>query len=132
MEQGPLGFHATTQLGFDEAEARLREALSAEGFGVLTEVDVQATFKEKLGVDFEPYKILGACNPKLSHEALQVWHGFGLVMPCNVVLQDAGDHRVMLAFDPMTLSEVHEQAGVLHVAEQVRDSMQRVLAAVES
>jgi uncharacterized protein (DUF302 family) len=132
MDKVPLGYHATTKLAFADAEQRLREALAAEGFGVITEIDMQATLKEKLGVDLEPYKILGACNPELSYEALKVWHGFGMVMPCNVVLQDAGDHRVMLAFDPMELQDLHDQGEVLEVAKQVRDGLQRALAAVES
>lgn len=131
MQEGQLGFHLDTALEFDAAEAAVREALAAEGFGILTEVDVQATLAEKLGVEMERYKVLGACNPKFVHEALGIWRGFGLLMPCNVVIEEIDDHRVVRAFDPRSISEVHDVAALLPVVEQVHDALKRALERVE-
>lgn len=131
MESVPLGLHVRTDLEFDAAEAAARDALAAEGFGILTEIDVQGTMAEKLGVEMERYKILGACNPSLAHEALEVWHGFGLLMPCNVIVQDAGDHRVVMAFDPLAISEVHEVAELLPIAERAQAGLRRAMERVE-
>ena len=108
----------------------MREALAAERYGVLTEIDVAATLAEKLSIEFEPYKILGACNPEYAFRALQTWHGFGVLMPCNVVIEDAGEHRVLLAFDPLEIAEVHDNAEVLPIARDVRAGLERALAAV--
>lgn len=131
MEEGRLGFHVQTQLSFDAAEAAAREALTAEGFGVLTEIDVQATMAAKLGAEMERYKILGACNPPIAHDALEVWRGFGLLMPCNVVVQDAGEHRVVMAFDPMQIGEVRDIPEMLEIAERAQDALRRAMERVE-
>src|SRR6476661_8609946 len=94
-------FSTTLELPFDEAVARTREALAAEGFGVITEIDVTKTLKTKIGADFRPYMILGACNPRLAYEALQVEDKVGTMLPCNVVVQDAGGGRTeVAAIDP--------------------------------
>ena len=127
MDEGRLGFHLQTPLDFDAAEAAAREALAAEGFGVLTEIDVQETMANKLDVEMERYTVLGACNPPIAHEALGVWHGFGLLMPCNVVIQDAGDHRVVMAFDPLSISEVHDVAEVLPIAQRAQAALRRAM-----
>lgn len=132
MEQGPLGLHATTALPFAEADRAVREALKAEGFGVLTEIDVTSTLREKIGAEIEPYRILGACNPRLANEALRIWRGFGLLMPCNVVVQDAGDHRVVMAFDPLTVQQARDVPEVTLIATQIREALRRALAAVEA
>jgi uncharacterized protein (DUF302 family) len=132
MEEGRLGFHVRTDLPFDAAEAAAREALKAEGFGVLTEIDVQATLAEKIGVEMERYKILGACNPTFANEALQVWRGFGLLMPCSVVIQDAGDHTVVLAFDPIGIKEVHDVPELLPIARQAHDALARAMRRLEA
>ncbi len=131
MEQIALGLHAVTRLGFDEAKTRVREALAAEGFDVLAEIDVAATLKEEVGVEFGACKILCACNPKHASRALQAWGGFGMLLPCNVVIQDAGDHRVLLAFDSLEIAEVSANAEVLPIARDVRTGLERALAAVE-
>jgi uncharacterized protein (DUF302 family) len=132
MEQGPLGIHITTALSFADAEREVRAALATEGFGVLTFVDVTATLREKIGATIEPFTILGACNPKLAHQALEVWRGFGLLMPCNVVVQDVGTHRVVQAFDPLTLPQARDVPEIESIARQLTESMRRVLARVEA
>lgn len=132
MDQGPLGIHITTALSFADAEREVRAALATEGFGVLTLVDVTATLREKIGATIEPYTILGACNPKLAHQALEVWRGFGLLMPCNVVVQDVGTHRVVQAFDPLTLPQARDAPEIEPIARQVNEAMRRVLARVEA
>jgi len=97
------GFGIDSPLPVEEAEARIRELLQEEGFGVLTEIDVRSTLREKLGVDFRPYRILGACNPPLAHRALEAEAGIGLLLPCNVVVEagPAGGSRVSF-LDPQT------------------------------
>src|SRR5579864_8756715 len=82
------GFNVDTDMTVEQAESRVRELLNEEGFGVLTEIDVKRTVKDKLNIDFRPYKILGACNPALSHRALLVEPGIGLLLPCNVVVEE--------------------------------------------
>jgi len=120
---------ATTVLSMADAEARLREALKAEGFGVLTEVDVQGVLREKIGAEVEPYRILGVCNPQLAHAALGVWKGFGLIAPCNVALYDEGDHRELIAFDPLTVPGIEDSAELRDIAQRASDGIRR---AVES
>ena len=97
------GTTITTTLGFDDAVERTRQALAEQGFGVLTEIDVQATLKTKLDQDMEPYLILGACNPKLAHQALEVDRGIGLLLPCNVVVRRDGDRTLVQALDPQVM-----------------------------
>src|SRR6516165_3350334 len=88
---------------FAEAVARARDALKAQGFGVLTEIDVQATLRDKLGEDMEPYLILGACNPPLAHRALSADRRIGLLLPCNVVVRTAGDQTLIEALNPQIM-----------------------------
>ncbi len=119
-----------TQRGFDEVLARLPELLQAEGFGVLTRIDVKDTLKQKLGVDFRRYAILGACNPGFAHQALSADLEVGAMLPCNVVVYEGDDGKaVVMAVDPMqTIAAA--SPGVRRVAEQVRERLERVVARV--
>lgn len=129
-----MGYYIATTIDgdFDAALARTEEALKAEGFGVLTRIDVQQTLKDKIGADFRPYTILGACNPSLAHEALQVEGHVGTMLPCNVVVQDAGDGRVeVAAIDPVASMQAIENPRLKQAAESVRDKLQRVIAALD-
>lgn len=95
-------FSKTLELSFEDAVARTREALTAEGFGIITEIDVQHVLKTKIGADFRQYLILGACNPALAYEALKLEPNVGAMLPCNVVVQDVGDGRTEIsAIDPV-------------------------------
>ena len=116
---------------YDETLARVPAALQTEGFGVLTEIDVKATLHKKLGVDFRRYKILGACNPGLAHQALQADLEVGLMLPCNVVVYEDGPRTtVVMAIDPTQTIAAQGQAGVRSVAEAVRTKLQRVIERV--
>jgi uncharacterized protein (DUF302 family) len=118
----------TLDLSYEDADAQVREALKAEGFGVLTEIDVSATLKEKLNVDFPPYEILGACNPPLAHQALQMEADIGLLLPCNVVVRAVeGGQTVVEALDPVKQLGVADNAELPELAEEVRARMRRVV-----
>jgi uncharacterized protein (DUF302 family) len=106
--------------------AKLPEALKAEGFGVLTEIDLRDTLRAKLGVEFRRYKILGACNQSLAHRALQAELGAGTMLPCNVVVYEDGDQTVVIAVDPMQTIAV-ESTALRPIAEEVRGKLVRVL-----
>jgi len=125
------GFGKTVPLAFDAALARVTEELQKEGFGVLTEIDVQATLKKKLGVDVPPYRILGACNPRFAQRALAAEPSIGLLLPCNVVVrQDAADTVQVEIMDPNAVLELVDRPEVGAIAAEVRERLQRVLAAV--
>jgi uncharacterized protein (DUF302 family) len=121
----------TVPLAFDDADRRTREALRAEGFGVLTEIDVSATLHEKLGVALPRYTILGACAPPLAYRALQAEPAVGLLLPCNVVVRvDADGATVVEAIDPVVQLGVSDNAALRPVAEEVRARLARVLERV--
>jgi uncharacterized protein (DUF302 family) len=107
-------------------------ALRAEGFGVLTEIDVAATMKAKLGLDGPPYLILGACNPPLAHRALEIDPSVGALLPCNVVIRADGDRTIVEAMDPSAAMSIGGDAALGEVASEARARLERVIAAVEA
>ncbi len=126
------GFKKTLTATVDQADARVREELKKEGFGVLTEIDVKATLEQKLGVDFRPYRILGACNPPLAHRAMTEEADIGLLLPCNVIVYE-GDQvgtAVVAILDPVKQLGVAGRADLAPLAEDVRERMKRVLDAL--
>jgi uncharacterized protein (DUF302 family) len=123
-----FGIRRTLDRGFDEVLARVPEALKTEGFGVLTEIDVQATLKSKLNVDFRRYRILGACNPPFAHQALQHSLDVGMLMPCNVIVYEADDKTtVVSAVDPMQTLAAQGDPAIRPLAEQVEQKLRRAL-----
>ena len=121
-------FSKTLDAGMDETLSRVIEALKQEGFGVLTQIDVKATLKEKLGVDFRDYRILGACNPTLAHEALQLEDKVGTMLPCNVVVQAIGPDRTeVAAINPVASMQAIPNEQLKGAAEQVSEKLQRVI-----
>jgi uncharacterized protein (DUF302 family) len=136
MSETTYGFSVDTALPVDDAEAKVIELLKQEGFGVLTEIDVRTTLREKLDVDFRPYKILGACNPSLAHRALQAESGIGLLLPCNVVVEErpAGGSKVSF-LDPKSALGLVGNADLEPMAVEAAERLRRVaarLAAVAS
>lgn len=119
------------EASFDETVAKVVDALKQEGFGVLTEIDVSSTLKQKLGVDFRKYRILGACNPALAHKALTAENKIGVMLPCNVVVQetDAGKTEVA-AIDPRAAMERVGNPTLAEIADQVAEKLGRVVRAV--
>ncbi len=121
------GITIRTDEPFDEAVAHVREALRAQGFGVLTEIDVQATLREKLGEEMEPYLILGACNPPLSHRALTADRRIGLLLPCNVVVRTDGEQTLVEALDPQAMIAVAGQPALQPVADEAAARLRAAL-----
>lgn len=126
------GIRRTVPFGYEEALERTRRALQAEGFGVLTEIDMREKLQEKLGVEYRQYMILGACNPPLAYKALQAEPEVGLLLPCNVIVYDAGDGRSRVAaVDPdAMLGVVGENAAMAEVARDARARLERAIAAI--
>jgi uncharacterized protein (DUF302 family) len=124
-------FSKTLPVGFDEAVRRTTEALKQQGFGIITEIDVKETFKKKLGIDFRNYRILGACNPTLAHEALNLEDKIGTMLPCNVVVQDAPDGATEIAaIDPVASMLAIENPLLKQAAERVRERLEKVIASL--
>lgn len=123
-------FGKTIGLGFDEAIKRVTEELAKEGFGVLTEIDVKATLKKKLDIDVAPYRILGACNPRFAHKAMELEPQIGALLPCNVVVRmDNGKTRVEI-MDPQAVLQLVERPEIEGIAAAVRQRLERVLASL--
>lgn len=126
-----MDYGITTHISapFAEAVARVREALKAQGFGVLTEIDVRATLRDKLGEEMEDYLILGACNPPLAHRALNADRKIGLLLPCNVVVRASGNKTIVEALDPQVMMETAGQPALKPIADEAAS---RIRAALNS
>ena len=121
-------FSRVVDLGFDAAIEATKQALQRQGFGVLTEIDVQQTLKKKLDVDFRPYRILGACNPKMAYQALQAEDKIGTMLPCNVIVQLRDDGKTEIsAVDPIASMAAIENPQLGDIANQVRDMLKSVV-----
>jgi uncharacterized protein (DUF302 family) len=124
------GFNKTTDYTFEQAIEKVTEELKKEGFGVLTTIDVKETLKKKIDVDFKKYTILGACNPKLAHSALQVEEELGLLLPCNVIVYEKDNKTVVSVFDPNIMAHIIDNPDMKTVAEEVKSKLVKVLEAV--
>jgi uncharacterized protein (DUF302 family) len=121
-------FAKTLSAKFDDALRRTEDALKQEGFGIITRIDVKETFKKKLGIEFRSYHILGACSPKLAHEALMLEDKVGTMLPCNVIVQDIGGGKTeVAAIDPVASMQAIENPRLKQAAEQVRAKLRRVI-----
>ena len=126
------GYALATRLDlpYEKAVEKVTAALKDEGFGVLTEIDVQATLKEKLDADFRRYIILGACNPQLAHRALQTELEIGLLLPCNAIVYEDGDGSGVALMDPLMMMQVSDKAELQPLGREARERLDRVLAAL--
>lgn len=131
MSTPEIAFETTTALSYDAAVERCREALTAEGFGVLTEIDIKATMKSKLDVDMEPHVILGACHPPSAYRVLSAMPEVGVMLPCNVTVAVENGRTVVRAMNPEAAMGLMNNPEVTAVASEVARSLRRVLAAVE-
>ena len=121
------GFNIILTDSFDNTVKRVTEALKNEGFGVLTDIDVQATMKAKLNVDGAPYRILGACNPPLAHKAITADPDIGLLLPCNVVVREQPDKKINVGFmDPIAVLKLTDNPAITEMAKAVRGKLERV------
>ena len=116
--------------GFEQTLAHVTQALAGEGFGVLSDIDVAATLKKKLGVEVAPYRILGACNPQFAHRALEAEPQIGVLLPCNVVVRQERGKTMVDIMDPLAVMQLVGKPEVASIAQEVRDRLKRVLAAL--
>lgn len=126
--ESSYGFGKTVELTFEQAVEQVTAGLQAEGFGILTEIDVAATLKKKLDKDIPPYRILGACNPTLAHQALQTDPSIGLLLPCNVVVRQNDKREVFVEFmDPEAVLNLVDNQDIAKLAQEVRQKLERVM-----
>lgn len=125
------GFSTRLAKPFDDAVAKVTAALKAEGFGVLTEIDVRATFKKKLDADFRPYVILGACNPQLAKRALDEDLGVGLLLPCNVVIWEENGAAVVSIADPRAMFQIVDNRALQPIADEAERRLRAAFAAIK-
>lgn len=114
----------------DDVDARVRKSLANKGFGILTEIDVKATMKKKLDLEMQPYRILGACNPKMAHQAIEMEPRVGAMLPCNVILREVANGVEVSAIDPVASMQAIDNPSLHAVAGQVRDLLAEAVAAV--
>jgi len=126
-----LGFQSTLKLPYETALEKVTEALKAEGFGILTSIDVKETMKKKLDVDFRKYTILGACNPPLAYKALTARPDLGLLLPCNVIVYEEGDATVVNIIDPISMTNFIQDPALEAVADEARQRLKRVSEAIQ-
>ena len=119
-----------SEAGIDDVDARARKALADHGFGVLTEIDVKATMKKKLDIEMKGYRILGACNPKMAHQAIAIEPRVGAMLPCNVILREVEGGVEVSAVDPVASMQAIENTELISVARQVRDLLADAVAAI--
>jgi uncharacterized protein (DUF302 family) len=131
-QQTAYGLSTPTSLPFDEAVERITSELKSEGFGVLTTIDIQATLKEKIGVDRDRYVILGACNPQLANEAINAEPEIGLLLPCNVIVYESEGTTHVAAMDPVAAMGIVGNPGLDHVGTEARDRLARALEKLNS
>ncbi len=133
MSENDIALRAQIGLPYEQAMEKVTAALKQEGFGVLTEIDVKATLKKKLDVDFRKYAILGACNPPLAHRALNTTLDIGLLLPCNVIVYEADDGGSVVAIiDPLSMLGAVADPDLIPVAEEAQSRLQRVIDAVRA
>ena len=130
MSPQPYTISTTTELAPDDAAQRIRDALAEHGFGVLTEIDVAATLKAKLGIERPYYKILGACNPTLAAAALDIDPSIGALLPCNVIIYQTGDDTVAAAVEPLIMMGVTDNLDLEPIAHEARDRLTEALHAL--
>ena len=125
------GFSVTVDGTFDEVVSRVTQALKAEGFGVLSDIDIQAAMKAKLGIDRLPYRILGACNPPLAHKAIEAEPDIGMLLPCNVIVRKEADGSITVGFmDPAAVLGLVQRKELEALGAEVREKLQRVSKAL--
>ena len=126
------GFSVQLLGGFQEAVSRVTAALKTQGFGIISDIDVQSTMKEKLGVEGQPYRILGACNPSLAHRAIQAEPDIGLLLPCNVVVRQAPDGKIIVSFmDPEAVLSLVNRNDIDELGNEVRQRLEKVRDALK-
>ncbi|MBI5353639.1 MAG: DUF302 domain-containing protein [Chloroflexi bacterium] len=126
-----LGFQSTLNLPYETVLEKVTEALKAEGFGILTSIDVKETMKKKLGVDFGKYMILGACNPPLAHKALTARPDVGLLLPCNIIVYEEDDATIVNIIDPISMTNFIQDPALESVAGEARQRLKRVSEAIQ-